>query len=208
LIARHQRVVADLGTGDGKAVLRRARREPQTLVVGMDADAAAMREASQRGARPARKGGVANALFLAAAAEELPGSLAGTIDELTVVLPWGSLLGGLAKPDPQLLDALCRSLRPTGRLELLLSVQPTDRSRGLPILDEPAVERLLQAYAAAGLFCIEARLADAGDVDRLGSSWARRLGMPDRRPAWLLVVCPSAEVRSSSLSPCSRPRGS
>jgi 16S rRNA (adenine(1408)-N(1))-methyltransferase len=58
-------VVIDLGTGDGRSVLARARAAPETLVVGVDANAAGM-------ARAARRGGPANALFVVAAAEHPP----------------------------------------------------------------------------------------------------------------------------------------
>ncbi len=179
-------MILDLGTGDGKAVLRRARREPRTLVIGLDADTAAMREASQRAARQPRKGGLPNVLFLAAAAEQLPGPLAGRVDHLVAVLPWGSLLRGFACAEPGLLAAVGDTLTPAGELEVMLSVKATDRSAGLPILGRAEVDALLAAYRAVGLTPIEARSATAADVDRLGSSWARRLAIPARRAAWLL----------------------
>ena len=195
-------MILDLGTGDGRAVLRRARREPAALVIGADADAAAMREASARAARGPKKGGLPNALYLAAAAEAMPGPLEGKLDLLTVTLPWGSLLRGLARPDPCLLAALAGSLRPDGEVELLLSVQPADRSLGLEVLDGPAIDGLVDAYAAVGLCAKETRPATREDVARLGSSWARRLGVPARRPAWLLrfrrVVEPSTGTGAST----------
>lgn len=42
------------------------------------------------------------------------------------------------------------------------------------------------AIQAAGLRVVECRPARRQDVVELGSSWAKRLGIPDRRPAWLL----------------------
>lgn len=58
----------DLGTGDGRAVLAAAAAQPDTLVVGVDANAAAMAEASRRAARRDLR----NALFIVAAAEHPP----------------------------------------------------------------------------------------------------------------------------------------
>jgi 16S rRNA (adenine(1408)-N(1))-methyltransferase len=179
-------VVLDLGTGDGRAVLRRARREPSDLFIGIDPDAAALRASSQRAARRQVKGGLGNALFLVGSAEELPGVLAGRVDRLTVVLPWGSLLRGVACAEPQMVAGLRDCLAAGGELELLLSVGPRDRSTGLRELDQASVSGLVEAYAACGLRPLEARLATADDVERLSSSWARRLGVPERRPAWLL----------------------
>jgi 16S rRNA (adenine(1408)-N(1))-methyltransferase len=196
-------VVLDLGTGDGRGVLRRTRREAGSLVIGVDADVAALRESSARAARTERKGGLPNALFLAAAADELPDSLAGAVDLLTVVLPWGSLLRGLVRGDADLLGALRQTLAPGAELELLLSVQPVDHALGLPLLDEVTVEGLAAAYARAGLIAREARPATSEDVERLGSSWAKRLGVPQRRSAWLLGFTrarePAVELEASVL---------
>ena len=57
----------DLGTGDGRYVLRAAAERPDTLMIGLDANAAGMARASRRGARQ-----LVNALFAVAAAEHPP----------------------------------------------------------------------------------------------------------------------------------------
>jgi 16S rRNA (adenine(1408)-N(1))-methyltransferase len=62
-------VTVDLGTGDGRAVLAAARRDPDTLAVGLDANAAAMADASRRATR---RNALPNALFAVAAAEHPP----------------------------------------------------------------------------------------------------------------------------------------
>ena len=59
----------DLGTGDGRYVLRAAAEQPNTLVIGLDASAAAMAAASRKAAR---RGALPNALFTVAAAEHPP----------------------------------------------------------------------------------------------------------------------------------------
>jgi len=43
-----------------------------------------------------------------------------------------------------------------------------------------------QALCEAGLAVEECRPALATDVAQLGSTWAKRLGIPHWRPAWLL----------------------
>ncbi|HVM31181.1 MAG TPA: hypothetical protein VM305_10505 [Candidatus Limnocylindrales bacterium] len=179
--------MVDVGTGDGKGVVRRARREPRTLVIGLDAAARALAATSRRAAAPARRGGLPNALFLAAAAETLPGPLAGRADEVTVVLPWGSLLRGLALPEPAQVTAVAGLLRTGARLELMLSIDGVDSSAGLPLTTAQSMGDLAARYANIGLGCRELRPASDDDVERLGSSWARRLGIPRRRPAWLLT---------------------
>ena len=56
MAARHERTIVDLGTGDGGAVVRIARAQPRALVIGIDADAAAMRERSAAAADVERVG--------------------------------------------------------------------------------------------------------------------------------------------------------
>jgi 16S rRNA (adenine(1408)-N(1))-methyltransferase len=177
-------VAIDLGTGSGRAVLRRAAREPSTLFIGVDPDAAALAEASRRAARPVRRGRLPNALFVLAAAEALPAELRGRADLVTIALPWGSLLRGLLRADERMLAAVALLLRPTGELELLLSA--TERDGTALALDRQAVASLVRAYASHGLASAEARPATIEDVERLSSGWGRRLGIPESRPAWLL----------------------
>ena len=59
----------DVGTGDGRHVLASAAEDPDTLVIGVDANAAGMAEASRRAMR---RGARPNALFAVAAAEHPP----------------------------------------------------------------------------------------------------------------------------------------
>ena len=53
--------------------------------------------------------------------------------------------------------------------------------RGAALLDPFA-----GALEAAGLGVVDRHVATAADVADLGSSWAKRLGIPERRPACLL----------------------
>lgn len=184
--ARYGRTVIDVGTGGGTALVRRARREAETFFIGIDPAAERMREASHRAARPADRGGALNASFVAAAADDLPGSLAEAADEVTVVLPWGSLMQGVLSADTVMVGRLVGLLRPGGRLELLVSVVEADAATGSAPIDEERAHSLAAEYGKLGLETEEVRLADEPDVDRLGSSWGRRLGIPRRRQAWIL----------------------
>lgn len=62
-------MAVDLGTGDGRSVLAAAAAQPDVLVVGVDASAAAMADASRRAAR---RSALPNALFAVMAAEHPP----------------------------------------------------------------------------------------------------------------------------------------
>ena len=166
-------------------MLRRAAREPETLFIALDADASAMADASRRAARPTRRGGRANIIFLVAAAEALPGVLAGIADEVTVILPWGSLLATAVDPTRPGFGALTACLAAGGQLTMLVSVTERDGLAGLCVLDEATAHELSSRYAKAGLAAFESRLAVRADVDLLSSGWGRKLGIPERRSAWL-----------------------
>jgi 16S rRNA (adenine(1408)-N(1))-methyltransferase len=191
-------VVLDLGTGDGRAVLARAATSPNDLVIGVDASAAGMAEASRRADR--RR--IGNAWFLAAGVEALPGSvLAGVADLVTVTFPWGSLLRGVLGLETGALAGVAAVLAPGGAVEALVSVVPSDGIPGIPALcvdHEPAIRA---AWAAAGLELSAFEPADPALIAASGSSWARRLraGGTDR-PVWRLAasIGPCDHATSSS----------
>lgn len=83
-MGRYTRTIVDLGTGDGRAVLRTARACPDTLLIGIDTNAAGLVDTSRRAG--------ANALFLVEDATSALRALEGRVAELRIVLPWGSLL--------------------------------------------------------------------------------------------------------------------
>ena len=134
-----------------------------------------MAGSSRTAGRPARRGGLPNALFLVEAAEQLPGPLCGQADQVTVVLPWGSLLRAVSAPEPPIVNAIGDMLGAGGELTLLLSE-----------LSRDDVEGLARAYEEAGFECLEIRPASVQDVSDLSSGWAKRLRIPGSRPAWII----------------------
>ena len=162
---------------------------PDTLVIGIDANADGMAEASRRAARSAKKGGLPNALFVVAAAEALPAELDGSADAITVHFPWGSLLCGLLAADPAILAGLARVARPGADVALLLSVTPRDNIPGIETLDERALCSLAGRYATHGLTLLEARPAGPAELARSHSTWAKRLGAGSARTVWSMRLC-------------------
>jgi 16S rRNA (adenine(1408)-N(1))-methyltransferase len=184
LRARYSGAVVDLGTGDGRFVLATAEKHPDCLVIGIDADAASMAEASRRAARSPKRGGLPNALFIMAAAEALPAELCGLAGALTIHFPWGSLLRGLLSADPTVVSGISAVAQPGATLTVLLSVTPRDGVAGLDSLDECTFTALAPAYDACGLRLVEARPAMADDITRAHSTWAKRLQAGSSRAAW------------------------
>ena len=178
-----------MGTGDGRAVLQAAARDPGALVIGLDAAAAPLAEASRRAARPAGRGGLANALFVVAGIEAPPSELLGLADLVTVAFPWGSLLRGVLGTGSRAMDGLGALVRPGGRIEALVSI--TDRD-GLGELESALDDRreLEAAWSGLGFAVEELRAASPDELAASGSTWAKRLsaGAPGRRPVTRLIL--------------------
>jgi len=182
-----------MGTGDGRAVLARAAAEPRSLVIGVDASAAAMADASRRAARSPGKGGLPNAIFVVAAAEAPPPELTGLAAVVTVTLPWGSLLEGVMGRDPRVAKGLARMVATGGAIESLFSTAERD-GRGLWAVDAGCghADAIASAWREVGLELEAFRSATPIDLAGTPSSWARRLrlGAPgnDMRAAWRLTL--------------------
>src|ERR1051325_11458850 len=93
---------------------------------------------------------------------------------------------GVLAADETTVGRLVGLLKPDGALELLVSVVEGDVAADSPPLDESAVRSLADVYETRGLKLDELRLAEVEDIDRLGSSWGRRLGIPNDREGWIL----------------------
>lgn len=203
LRARYEHCLVDVGTGDGRFVLREAREHPDTLVVGVDAVADAMVASAVKSRRKPAKGGAVNALFAVAAAEELPGPLAGLADRVVVNFPWGSLLRALVEPIDPVLAGLVALAEPGASFLFLLNTSVFDdeeyRQRlSLPALDaERARRELVPAYRSAGLE-IEDIQEVAGEVPHR-TSWGQRLVRGSFRSTLVLggrVVAPADHPRA------------
>jgi 16S rRNA (adenine(1408)-N(1))-methyltransferase len=175
-------VIVDLGTGDGRAVLARASAEPSAFVIGIDANAAAMVDASRRASRARTR--VANACFLVEAAESLPGPLGNSASLVSITLPWGSLLRGVLGLDASALLGIASIVAPGGRVEVLASAVPIDHVAGLVELGRATEAGIAAAWKSLGFALESIRPGTRDELLATRSSWARRLG---DRPVWRLL---------------------
>jgi 16S rRNA (adenine(1408)-N(1))-methyltransferase len=174
-----RQMLVDVGTGDGKHVLHEARRRPDWLVVGLDAAPGQLLKTSATAARKPSKGGVANALFVQAAAETLPTALHDA-NEVHVLMPWGSLLRGVLDASTPVLFQLRAAAAPGAELLVTLNLhawRPPVPEVGATQEPTPtdATGSLADAYATAGWRLAEAGYLDDDGIALLATSWARRL---------------------------------
>lgn len=146
-------------------------------MIGVDASADGLRETSRRAAAKPARGGLANALFGVMPLERAPGELAGLVDALTVLLPWGSLLRAVALPDPDGLGRLRGLCKPDASLRVVFGYGAGDPAevQALPgLAAEARLARLVAAYGEAG-FAVEARFMPRAEVGELPTTWAKKL---------------------------------
>jgi 16S rRNA (adenine(1408)-N(1))-methyltransferase len=189
LRAGYRELVLDLGTGDGKHVLSVARHRPDALVVGVDAGPDAFRATARAAARKPAKGGLANVLFVWAAVEDLPPELTG-IDDVHVLMPWGSLLRALIGPDETVLLRIAQRCRPQARFLITVNLHawrppvPEVGATAEPT-PESALTLLAPAFARAGWRIESAAYLSETEIEQLGTSWTKRLGSSRRELAVL-----------------------
>jgi 16S rRNA (adenine(1408)-N(1))-methyltransferase len=174
-----------VGTGDGRAVIESAARQPSTLVIGLDAAAGPMTDASRRSARAVARGGVANALFCIAGIESPPSELVGRADLVTVRFPWGSLFRAVLGIDGAARSGLASLVAPSGAIEALVSVEARD---GLPELTDAIADSggLARTWSDEGFALVDFRAATAEEIAASGSTWARRLGATSVDRRWVV----------------------
>ena len=146
-----------------------------------------MRDASRRADRPARKGGLPNARFIASGAEQLPAGLAGVASLVTVHFPWGSLLRAAIGEDADGAAGIARLVARGGLLRVLPSAAERDVGGGGVVdLDPGAV---VGAYRELGLEARACRPASVDDLAAAHSKWGRRLLSSGRdRRTWLIEL--------------------
>ncbi len=182
------RVVLDLGAGDGRWIYRLARAHSDWFCVAVDANASGMREASFRAGRKPSRGGAANAWFVRASAEAPPPALWGLADAIHIHLPWGSLLRGILRPQPEVLAAIARLGKPGAALRIRVNCSILDDLSMMERLGLPHRGHEMDEDTLAGPYADASITLDRVDRDRPDAvtSWGRRLAGP--HPARVLAL--------------------
>ena len=112
-LAGYQRILLDIGTGDGRFVRDLAEGHSGWFLIGLDTCRENLHEHSRAKAP--------NMLFIIAGAQSLPHELNGLISHITINFPWGSLLKSLLHADLALLDGIRSVSRRVTSLEIRLN---------------------------------------------------------------------------------------
>jgi 16S rRNA (adenine(1408)-N(1))-methyltransferase len=179
LASEFEKVVVDLGTGDGKFVYKNALENPKTLFVGVDPAKHQMGTSSKK----ANRKKLNNALFVIGSLEQLPEELLdwGHASALYINYPWGTLLQAIAKPTDAVLETLSGLLETSGKLEIIFGYEqekePGETQRlELPELTQEYIEENIIKTFEQKFFKLEkwGKIAE-------NTSWGRRLGVKNNK---------------------------
>lgn len=187
--ASYQRVLLDLGTGDGRLVRRAAERDKNLFAIGIDT----CRENLIRHSRVASK----NALFLVADACDLPAELYGLASLITVNFPWGSLLLALLEGDSGLFTGIAGSLRPHALLRICVNAEAIGEAGYA--LTEGAELVVANLHRSGFVLQKQAPLAPI-ELKSFPTTWAKRLAF-GRNPAAIEVEARLAACLRRATSP-------
>ncbi len=163
-LENYNRILLDLGTGDGKFALCHADKFPNHFVIGVDSCRENLREYS--------RAKLPNLLYVIASAQNLPHELSGLISHITINFPWGSLLESLLIGDPKLMSGLASISRSVTTVEIRLnSGALTEAGWRL----EAGAEKIYTNLIQAGWQINVPSLLNAHALRSFPSTWAKRI---------------------------------
>ena len=163
-LADYDRIILDLGTGDGRYARTLAEKHPNWFIIGVDACRENLREHSQAK--------LPNLLVVIASAQELPRELDGFVTHITVNFPWGSLLESLLTGDSKLMHGLKSVSCAKASLDLRLNGGALAEA-GKTL--EAGTDRIYFNLLQAGWQLEHPRIMDASTLKKFPSTWAKRL---------------------------------
>ena len=163
-LANYNRIILDLGTGDGRYVRTLAEERPDSLIIGVDSCRENLREYSQAKLQ--------NMLFIIASAQSLPNELNGLISQITINFPWGSLLESLLIDDSKLMRGLESISRSNTSMDVRLNSGALAEA-GTTL--EAGAEKIYSNLIRSGWQIESPVLINANTLRSFPTTWAKRL---------------------------------
>ena len=185
LRSKFEKVVIDLGAGDGRFVYKSALINPNTLFIGVDPAPKQMEEFSRKAVRKK----IENVLFVVGSFELLPQELKNCADKLYVILPWGTLLKTVTEPTSFDVEKLRSLLKNRGEIELVfgynseLESSQTNRLQ----LDKIDESKIIQKFENAEFKLLQSSTLSSREMKKLESTWGKRIGTTKERKIFRLV---------------------
>lgn len=181
--------VLDVGTGTGSRPYRLGKENSDKYYIGLDINFKAMEKYSLKVLKKENKGGLENVSYVVSSIEDIPEDLVGKFNEVSVILPWGSLLEGIVKCEDMIIDNL-KSFLKAGTKTYFTFVftytkereDNTISKRELPDLSLEYVESILKSnYGKKGFIFEDVSVLSNEDLKELKSTWGKVLGDSHKR---------------------------
>ncbi len=186
---KHNKVILDIGTGDGKFVYRNAIKNKNNLYIGLDPAEKQIQIYSKKANRRRLK----NALYILGSLENLPEELYSTVDKIFVNLPWGTLLEKIVKSNEIYTKELSKILKKDGEIEIIFGyvpeLEPSETERlGLPKIENES--DVLKAFSTfKKIFeVVEMKRLVKEDLDKIETTWAKKLKFGKDRFIYKIVL--------------------
>lgn len=186
---KHNKVILDIGTGDGKFVYKNAIKNKNNLYIGLDPAEKQIQIYSKKANRRRLK----NALYILGSLENLPEELYSTVDKIFVNLPWGTLLEKIVKSNEIYTKELSKILKRDGEIEIIFGyvpeLEPSETERlGLPKIENES--DVLKAFSTfKKIFeVVEMKRLVKEDLDKIETTWAKKLKFGKDRFIYKIVL--------------------
>lgn len=186
LCLKFQKIVVDLGTGDGRFVYKSALTEPNTLFIGVDPAPKQIEEYARKVSRKK----IENILFIIGSFELLPTELRACADKLYINLPWGSLLKAVAEPTKKDLEIITSLLKHNAEVEIIFGyaseLEPTLTNRLQ--LDKIDVNKIIQRFEHNGFKLLRSSALSSSELRDIESTWGKRISTTSERKILKLIL--------------------
>jgi 16S rRNA (adenine(1408)-N(1))-methyltransferase len=177
-LANYNRIMLDLGTGDGRYVHSLAERFPDDFIIGVDSCRENLHEYS--------RAKLPNMLFVISNARNLPCELNGLVSHISVNFPWGSLLDGLLTADISLMRGLERLSTSTTSMHVRLNGGALAEA-GWAL--ENGADKIYYNLLRSGWQVRAPRCMDSCELQSFPTTWAKRLAHGRDPRAMMISSC-------------------
>jgi len=189
MCGKYEKVILDLGTGDGRFVFKNALKNKSTLYIGLDPAEKQIQIYSKKSNRRRLK----NALYVIGSLENLPDELYSTVDKIFINLPWGTLLEKIVKSNEIYIEELSTILKKDGEIEIIFGYVPELEPSETERLDLPVIENESDVLKTFSTFkktfeVIEMKRLLKEDLDKIETTWAKKLKFGKDRFIYKIVL--------------------
>lgn len=184
IVGQFKKTIIDLGTGDGRFVYENASLKPDTLFIGIDPSQTQLKEYSKK----SQKKKLTNVLFAVGSLEIIPEGLNNVADTVYIILPWGTLLQNIVKPNIETVKTLKNLLKPKSEIEIILGYtqenEPAETERlQLPEINENFVRtQIIPTFETESFKLEEYRNLNKVSLSKFKTTWSKKLSFGKERP--------------------------